>query len=114
MSDDNADSEDGLEYSREKDSYRVEFSQSEEQPSKAVVKAVAAIAGCQQDDLDPLFYVLDPECLDSLFQRTVNGGHRCDVEISFTYHGYDIAVHSYGIIEIQPVQGDTGDEDDSS
>lgn len=107
MSDDDSAGRDGLEYSSDADIHRVEFSRESERASTAVVKAVAAIAGVKQDDLDPLYYVVDPDALDSLFQPTVKGGHRGDAEISFSYHGYDVTVRSYGIIEITPGNADS-------
>lgn len=98
-------------YSTEGDAYRVEFARDEERPSTAVVEAVSAVSGRKQDDLDPLFDVVDPDALDSLFRPTVSGGHRGDVEVSFTYHGYHVAVRSYGIIEIRSVEDVGADED---
>lgn len=106
MIDDSADPADGLEYNSDGDTYRTEFARSE-RPSMAVVKAVAAITGRPQDDLEPLFYAIDPEALDSLFQPAVEGKHRGDVDVSFTYHGFAITVHSYGIVDIR-----SNDEDD--
>lgn len=100
MSEDSSDPGDGLEFSDDGDTYRVEFGGDTEEPSTAVVKAVAAIAGRKQDELDPLYYVVDPDALDALFQPTVRGSHRGDVAVAFTYHGFDVSVRSYGIIEI--------------
>lgn len=103
MIDDSSDAGDGLEYNSDGDTYRTEFARSE-RPSMAVVKAIAAITGRPQDELEPLFYAIDPEALDSLFQPAVEGEHRGDVDVSFTYHGYEVTVHSYGIVDVRPVE----------
>lgn len=100
MSEDSSDTGDSLEYSDDSDTYSVEFGEGIEEPSEVAVTAVAAISGRKQDDLDPLYYAVDPDALDSLFQPTARGNHRGDVEVSFTYHGFDVSVRSYGIIEI--------------
>lgn len=102
---------DGLEYRSDGETYRVEFSQEHGQPSTAVVKAIAAIEGWKQDELDPLYHVIDPDALDSLFKPTVRGDHHGDAEISFTYHGFAVTVRSYGIIEVEPNPAGAGTPD---
>lgn len=111
MIDDSSDAGDGLEYNTDGDTYRTEFARTD-RPSTVVVKAVAAITGRPQDDLEPLFYSIDPEALDALFQPAVEGEHRGDVDVSFSYQGFDVAVHSYGIIDVRPVveEPEIGDE----
>lgn len=92
---------DTLEYHPETDTHRVTYSSGTDSPSMVVVEAVAAIADKDVDELDPLYEVLDPMALDALFRPALTGDHRGDCEVSFTYHGYEVAVRSYGVIEIQ-------------
>lgn len=113
MIDDSSEAGDGLEYNSDADTYRTEFDRAE-RPSTVVVKAIAAITGRPQDELEPLFYTVDPEALDGLFKPALEGNHRGDVDVSFAYHGFDVAVRSYGIIEIRPAEeeSDIGNETD--
>lgn len=106
MNEDGSDAGDSLEYHASGETYRVEFATEEGEPSTTIVKAIAAILGRKQDELDPLYYVVEPDALDSIVQPTVRGDHHGDVEISFTYHGFDVAVKSYGIVEIQDSRSD--------
>lgn len=112
MSEESPDAGDPLEYRSDDDTHRVEFTDGEAEPSTTIVNAVAAIAGCKQDDLDPLYHVVEPDALDSIFQPTVRGDHNGDVEISFTYHGFDVTVKSYGIVEIEPSDAAAAGDDD--
>lgn len=100
MNEDTAGAGDGLEYSSDGGSHRVEFDANDQQVSMAVVRAVAAIDGRAPNDLDPLYHVVDPDALDTLFGPTIGDDHRGDVEISFRYHGYEVSVRSYGMIVI--------------
>lgn len=106
MNEDSSDGSDSLEYRSDGERFRVEFADGDDEPSRTIVKAVAAIAGCKQDELDPLYYVIEPDALDSIFQPTVRGDHQGDVVVSFTYHGFDVSVNSYGIVEIEPTGAD--------
>lgn len=63
---------------------------------------MAAVTDRESDELDPLYSVIDTDALDKLCQPSVNDRHHGDVEVSFTYHRHDVAVRSYGIIEIEP------------
>lgn len=99
MHDDTPDGDD-LAYRTDGDTHRVGFEHGTGEPSATVVTAVAAVAGCKQDDLDPLYDVLDPDALDSLFQPTDDRDHPDDVEVSFTYEGFVVSVRSYGVVEI--------------
>lgn len=83
--------------------YRVEFDGDEERVSTAVVRAVAAITGRRQADLDSLYYVVNCDALDSLFRPSADASPPDDVEVSFPYHGFHVSVRSYGIIEIRRI-----------
>lgn len=102
MSDEPTDSRDRLEYHHEEDTYRIEYTDETNPPSVVVVEAIGTITEQDTRDLDPLGGVVDPNALDALFQPTVDGDYRSDGEVSFTYHGYEVAVRSYGVIAIRP------------
>lgn len=106
-------SEDSLEYHAANETYRVEFASADGEPSTTIVKAVAAILGRRQDELDPLYHVIEPDALDSIFQPTVLGDRHGDVEVTFTYHDFTVAVKSYGIVEIEPTENRTNRDDAS-
>lgn len=74
------------------------MSMSNDDNSSLTMALINAIA--DQEDVDPtelnppLFDVLDPEALDSLF-RTTEGG------VTFTYLEYAVAVQSDGTVELR-------------
>lgn len=60
-----------------------------------VVTRVAEREGVDELDLDvPLFDVVDPDALESLFRNT-NG------TVRFQYHGYDVTVDHRGTVEVE-------------
>ena len=67
-----------------------------------VVEAVAAEEGVRPTDIDPpLYEIVDPDALDSLFRSTLCAP-RNDGCISFSYCDYVVTVHGSGRIEVQP------------
>lgn len=77
-----------------------------EQPSEAVVSAVAAVSGkpaipdstggeTASDALPPLYQVIDPEALDAFVLRNNTDGTDCSVE--FNYVGHQVAVTEHTI-----------------
>lgn len=44
-----------------------------------------------------LYDVIDPDALDSLFHSRTRGGR-----VEFSLEGYDVCVHSDGIVEVVP------------
>lgn len=107
MSDDHTDLDDTM-ADPEKGTHRIEFTYESDPPSVVVVEAVAALTGKEVQELDPLYNTIDPDTLDKLFRPTVKGVHQGDGQISFTYHGYDVTVRSYGVIDIAAVESDEG------
>ena len=55
----------------------------------AVVDAVATADGTDPIELPPLYDSVDPDALDTLFERQREG---IDLEITFSYAGYGIVV----------------------
>jgi len=76
-----------------------------EQPSMAIVRAVAEAADRAETELPPLQQIIDAEALDRLLT-----GDQSSLTVSFQYAGYAVAVRADGTIEIEP---DTGHADDS-
>ena len=105
MSDDNRNARSSLKYDAATDTYRVEYSDGTDPPSSVVVESIASITDRDRFDLDPLYQVVDPDALDALFEPRVDGCHRGEGEVTFAYHGYEVAVRSYGVIAIQSAEG---------
>lgn len=93
---------DPLDYNPETDTYRVDYDPRSDRPSVALVSAVSAITDREQTDLERLQGTLDPESLDTLFDRTQQGRPRSEGRVEFAYHDFQITVYSYGSIEIRP------------
>lgn len=82
----------------------------DETVSEAVVNAVAAASGYRRvrsfdaDDaepvLDPLYSAIDPDALDTLFERTDKRPGPADWQLSFSFHGYQVRVTSDGFVDI--------------
>ena len=62
----------------------------DEQPSEAVVRAVAALTNRSSLDLEPLYDVIDPSHLNELFVETDHGA--VSTELSFEFNGFDVTV----------------------
>lgn len=80
--------------------------------SESVVEAVSTLSDAAPtpgdgpasepgDVLDPLYSVVDPEALDSVFRTSAADGDCSDGRVTFTYHGYEITVRSDGRIAIE-------------
>ncbi|MFC4439171.1 MULTISPECIES: HalOD1 output domain-containing protein [Natrialbaceae] len=75
----------------------------EEEPSTAIITAVAALAGVPADELPPLYGYVDPDALDGLFD---SADARSDLQLSFSYLDYDVIVSQEREIVITNVNGD--------
>lgn len=60
--------------------------------STTVVDAVAAAAGKEPHELEPLYHVLDPDALDGIFEDTGTPGTHRVGRVEFTYCGFEVAV----------------------
>lgn len=67
-------------------SYSMSWNNYFERPSIAVIHAVSSYTGSDSDLLDPLYYDIDLEALDNLFESSEQ------ICISFTWRGYEITV----------------------
>lgn len=77
--------------------------------SEKVVETVAAREGVDPVDLDPRLYrAVDPDALDQLFDSSRRTD--ADLELSFTYSGYEVVVRSDGELSVSDADADRGDE----
>lgn len=62
--------------------------------SQQVVETVAEAEGVDPTELDPLYSVVDPDALDSLFhsQSAHSETRAPSTKVRFQYHGYDVRV----------------------
>lgn len=67
-------------------------------PSQAIVERIAALEAVDHTELDPLYEVVDPDALDTLVGTT--GQSDTALQITFTYHGYDVAVTGDGVVHV--------------
>lgn len=70
--------------------------------SMAVVKAIAEREGIDPLDMDPPLYdVIDPDALNTLFARPADVGDTRPEEVVFEYNGYEIEVTSDGDVHVE-------------
>lgn len=80
------------------DEYHAMHDWSGDEPlSFSVVRAVSMLAGEEPEALQPLYEVIDPDALDSLFtDRAGRNG-----TLSFSLDGYDVTIHADGSIVVE-------------
>lgn len=81
---------------------------SDESLSEAVVEAVSTVSGHEpvpttptERALDPLYTVVDPDALDSVFRPVGSAPDRLRGEVTFTYHGYEVTAHGEGYVRVE-------------
>lgn len=83
--------------------------QSHEAPSQAIVTLIADLEGTAPTELQPpLYSVVDPEALDSLFDSSATDESRTPSYTCFRYRGYEIRVEAGGDITITNLEAETG------
>lgn len=92
--------EDAVDYDPETDTYRASFDGATDSACLAVISTVATVAQREPTDLQPLHSVIDPDALDVLMRPDKGPLTRGDVDVSFTLDGYDVTVHSYGVVSV--------------
>lgn len=97
VEDDLLDSADEITYHEDDRVYRLEYDQSVDTPSEAVV---AAMTRTDPMALDPLYSAIDPSALDDLFATSPTNRRRG--QIVFRYSGFEIMVSTHGVIEVNP------------
>lgn len=84
----------------------VERATPDEQPSMAVISAVANATNSDPSDLEPLYEVIDTDALDSLFEASPAGPWRAGGRVSFTFEGCDVVVYGDGRVVVKPPGAD--------
>jgi hypothetical protein len=74
-----------------------------ESMSATIVAAVAEAAECSTADVQPLYTVLDPDTLDSLFDY--GQGPSWEGRISFRLDEFTVTVHGTGEVVVRPRSG---------
>ncbi|WP_254532092.1 HalOD1 output domain-containing protein [Natrinema gelatinilyticum] len=64
--------------------------------SLRVIDAIANATNTEPHELDPLYYVVDPEALDQLFQSDSNA----PIRVEFEYDGLLVEIRSDGTVAI--------------
>lgn len=96
-----------VEFDPQTDTYRSAYTYPSEPPSIAVPLALTEVTDNRVTDLEPIHDAtdVDPDALDEVFRPTA-GGVRREGRVTFTYHGYTVAVESQGrIILREPDSG---------
>ncbi|QSW99441.1 HalOD1 output domain-containing protein [Haloterrigena alkaliphila] len=80
----------------------------DQSPSEAVIDAITAQSDADDpmavaDAFGPLYDVIDPAALDSLFEAT-RTTQRSDGSVSFRYAERDVRVDTTGRVELVPVE----------
>ncbi|ARS88878.1 HalOD1 output domain-containing protein [Natrarchaeobaculum aegyptiacum] len=70
--------------------------------SHTVVSSVASLADTEPDQLEPLWYSVNPEALDSFVAHATDAGTSC--RVAFQYEGYDIEIVGDGSLRIAPIE----------
>ncbi|TMT77987.1 hypothetical protein E2L06_18670 [Haloterrigena sp. H1] len=91
-----------LEYDERTGRYRATYDHGQDFPSEVIIHAVAAVSNTFPTDLEPLYSVIDPDALDSLCASLTQGRHEGDARVTFEFHGYTVALNSYGVVEVDP------------
>lgn len=61
-------------------------------PSTAVVLAVASLTGRDEEEIDQLGAVINPDALDTLFTSRLDGTERLGGRISFQFSGFEVTI----------------------
>lgn len=70
-------------------------------PSTRVVEALTDAMDVDPADLPPLYDVIEPDALDSLFAPRVDGSPRAGGRVSFWFEGYEVTVHDDGEVQVR-------------
>lgn len=94
---------DAIEFAVDDGVYRAEYDSTHDQPSLAIVAAIAAADQRDPNALTPLHYAIDTDALNELFSTTATEGQR-NCRLSFPYEGFDVTISSEGVIEAKPTE----------
>lgn len=109
LSDGQWDSEDAyeaIEHHSETDTYRTSFDSTTDSVALAVVLSVAAVEETNPQELPSLSSIVDWNALEALIQPEETQSEK-DRHVTFNFVGYQVTVHSYGIIAVRPAHDST-------
>lgn len=72
----------------------------DEDPSEAVVSAVAAVSDADPAAMEPLAESIDPDALDALFADRYDGTPRANGAARFAFLGYELVVSGDGLVTV--------------
>jgi hypothetical protein len=81
--------------------YRALYNRDRTETSTAVISAVGEAADTDPLDIEPLHNTVDTDALDALLSS--HSARNGDRHVSFSYHGHDVTVSSYGTITVQSI-----------
>lgn len=73
-----------------------------DRPSESVVTAIESLTDEPATELTPLYDAIEPDALDALFEHARRTDQPGRQRLTFTYAGYEIAVHGDGTLEVTP------------
>ncbi len=82
--------------------HRVDWA--ETQPSLAVIEAITVAANRPPLEGPPLYDAIDSEALDDIFDGS-DDRPPAQIEVSFTYDGFDVTVSGAGQVTVRPADG---------
>lgn len=68
----------------------------------SIIHAVEPVVDDDIDELGPLYDVIDPDALESLFSPVSGSAQASQLEVHFSYHGLDLVVNGTGSIAVVP------------
>lgn len=78
-----------------------------ESVTTTVINRILAREDVSSTDVTPLYEVIDPEALDTLFAPKQDGSRRSTTgRVSFEYQGYRVTITSVGEVELAPLCAD--------
>ena len=90
-----------VEFDPQSETYRLQFDMDSQLPSEAVISVVAHASGDDPLNMPPIFRVVDPDALDSIFPTTDTGARRPGTAVTFRYLDFEVTVHSQGAVDLR-------------
>lgn len=94
---------DGVQYDADTETYSATFAG---RPSEAIIDFITEIWGQPPWDAEPLYASIDPDALDQFLSHRGPVSQGGDLSVTFRYRGYDVTVHSFGVIRAEPFDVD--------
>lgn len=75
--------------------------------AQRIIEAVADKRGADPTELEPLYYSIDPDCVEKLFSDHSQPNvptDQTDPRLIFTYEGHRVRVSYDGAIDVEPIE----------